>query len=318
MRNNSVAATKIRLYGNYNGNVEIHNRDNVTVNVDVRGDEYTQIAAISSLNVFNSGARITAVADNNGGSYNCYAISNLNSLLLTEGGIADFTGNVYSASLPSGQSPHTVTTTPANNNYFWKDIDEHYYYEDFLLCDLSGEPLERAVFEYSAELAELKWVGDELIYIPSGSVGDYFGLNLWAGIRGSHSFDISSSSWRFEILEGSFPEGFGYAYPWYNGKMGNQIIAPCNAGTVKIKATDYGTTSGDEDDRSIIFEVSYGAFTTNNPVTGITVDQDSIVLEHNGEGEITATVTPSNAAYPYVTGSISASGNGYVYVYCFV
>ncbi|MBQ8389109.1 MAG: InlB B-repeat-containing protein [Clostridia bacterium] len=312
IRNNGdpavIGATKVRLHGNYNGGINIYKRNNVTVNVDIKGGEYSEITALNSLSVVETNAKITAVADNNGGSYNCYAVNGIQSMILRDGGRLDLTGTVHTSSLPSGQSSHTVSSTPANNDYFWKDLNDHYYYEDLVLCDLSGDPLRHTVFEYSAEQAELKWVGDGLLSLNGGAVGNYIGINLWLGLRGSNNMNASGSDWRFEVIEGSFPAGL-FAYSSYNGKADGHVTTPTLAGKVKIKATDLAGTSGDtSDDRSVIFEVPYGAFTTNNPVTGLEVDKNSIILDNYDSGEIKATVTPSDAAYPYVTGSITGGG----------
>jgi len=312
IRNNGdpavIGATKVRLHGNYNGGINIYKRNNVTVNVDIKGGEYSEITALNSLSVTETNAKITAVADNNGGSYNCYAVDGIQSMILNDGGKLDLTGTVHTSSLPSGQSSHTVSSTPASNNYFWKDLNDNYYREDLILCDLSGDPLGHTVFEYSAEPAELKWVGDGLLYLNGGTVGDYIGLNLWLGLRGSNNMSPSSSNWNFEVLEGSFPAGLFAYFSNNNGKSDGCVTSPTLAGTVKIKATDLAGTYDMADDRSVIFEVSYGAFTTNNPVTELTVDKDSIILDNYGSGEIKATVTPSDAAYPYVTGSITGGG----------
>ena len=304
LKNNAVGQN-VRLYGNYNNSVYLYNRDNVEINIDIKGDEYTSIEAINSLTVYNSAVDITVVADNNGGAKDCFAVKGLNGMYLAEGGIARFTGKIFTNSLPSGQSPNTVTTTPLDNNYFWKDTNPHYYYESFLMCDLNGDALNSVIFEYTDTPAPLKWVGENILEIPGGSVGDNISINLWQAIRGSNDLIVNGNYWRFEVIEGQLPEGFYISS--YNGKSDGQVIKPCVAGTVRIRATDLAGTNDTNDDRSVEFEISYGAFITDTPVSGIATDKDSIILDNIGTGEITVTVTPSNAAYPNVTVASSAN-----------
>ena len=297
LKNNAVGEN-VRLHGNYNNSVYLYNRDNVQINIDIKGDEYTSIEAIRSLTVYNSAVAITVVADNNGGSADCFAVKGLNGMHLADGGVARFTGKIFTNYLPSGQSPNTVTTTPLDNNYFWKDTNPHYYYEDFWMCDLNGDVLNYVVFEHTDTPAPLKWVGENHLYIPGGSVGDNVAINLWQAIRGSNDFTIHSSYWNFEVIEGQLPVGL-YINS-YNGKSDGKVTKPCVAGTVRIRATDLAGTNDTTDDRSVEFEISYGAFITDTPVSGIAIDQDSIILNNIGSGQISVTVTPSNAAYPNV------------------
>ena len=296
-----IGDNKVTLYGNYNNSIRVENCSDVEMNIDIRGSEYTEIHGIYSIHIYESSPKITVYTDNQNGEKDCLAIDGLVTMILTEGGRLDLTGGVRANGLPYGQSPHTVTTTPQNNNYYWKDVNSNYSHETFLMTDLEGNTLDRVVYEYSAEPADLKWVGGSHFNIPAGAVGDYFGFNLWAGIRGGSSPSFGSTNWSFEIIEGKLPSGIDFSdYPIYNGKIEGQISAPCVASSARIRATDKMGTNDTADDRSIEFTISYGAFTTNNPVNGLNVNKNSIVIENNGTGEITATVTPSDAAYPYV------------------
>ena len=314
VRNNAdpavIGETKVRLYGNYNNSLRIENCSDIEMNIDVRGNEFTETHGLYSLIVYNSSPDITVFTDNNGGSYDCFAIDGISSINLAEGGRLDLTGTVYANSIPYSQSPNTVTTTPENNSYFWKDTDPHYYYEDFYMADKDGNILDRIVFEYSEEQTPLKWMGGTNFDIPAGAVGDYIGLNLWAGLRGGNSPTNGSTYWSFEILEGRLPGEIDFSsYTVYNGRLNGRVTVPTTAGYAKIRATDKAGTYDTSDDRSVEFTISYGAFNTNHPVSGLAISKDTITLDNVGTGEILATVTPSDAAYPYVE-AIVEGGNG--------
>ena len=300
LRNNNTSANKVKLYGNYNSSIRIENCGDIDMNIDIRGGESTEIHGIYSLYIYNSSPDITVFTDNNNGEYDCFAVDGLESFSLSEGGRLDITGKLFTYNIPYSINSHTVTTTPANNNYYWKDTNSHYYNQSLYIADLDGNILDRVVFEYSAEPAELKWVGGTNLDIPAGAVGDYVGINFWLAIRGGNaSASFGSTNWKFEIIEGQLPSGINFDY-MYNGRSEGQIISPCTAGTARIRATDMNGTSDTSDDRSIEFTINYGAFSTNNPVSGLEISKDTLVLDYNGTGEITATVTPSDAAYPYV------------------
>ena len=155
LRNNNTNENKVRLYGNYNNNLCVEDCSNVEINIDIRGGKSTEIHGIYALTVYKTSPVITVYADNQDGNYDCMAIDGISNLVFAEGGRLDVTGNVYTGYLASQQSPNTVTTTPANNGYYWKDLDDHSYYEDLWMADLDGNLLDRVVFEYSAEPSEL-------------------------------------------------------------------------------------------------------------------------------------------------------------------
>ena len=259
--NNASPAGFAQLYGVDNSSVSIVDRDNVAFTVDLTGNENTALTGLQTLHLTNSASTVIVNLDNHDGSASRVAVTQINSLTLKKGGSVDLKGKILTSSLPSGLSPHTITTTPASNGYFWYDTNPHYYYESFEMRDLLGEPVTHAVFAYSDEPAELKWVGDGLISLPGGMVGDYIGTNLWAGIRGSHNFTQDINYWDIEIIDGDLPKGLAVSLT--NGKFGDGVKAPCAAGTVRIRVTDRaGTYSDESDDRSVVFDLDYGAFTT--------------------------------------------------------
>ncbi len=296
------------IRGNYNTLI-VKNSADVTVDINVQGNENTRIEGINSLSVYQSCAKITVRTDD-GGLGDALAVNGINSLVLAEGGSVDLEGMVESYSFPSTLDPHTVTTTPAGNAYVWYDTDPHYYYTLYQLRDLYGNPLQKVVFEYSDTIATLKWMGEGQISVPAGSLGDSVQLDVVAGIRGAHRYSQDSSYWHFEIVAGTLPQGLTISS--YSGMIAGTVTAPCKAGEVTIRATDRaGTYSDTTDDRVIEFTLNYGAYTTNNPVTGIELNKNSVVMEQYSTSDIVATVTPSDAAYPNVTGTLEG-GDGEV------
>ncbi|MBR7101190.1 MAG: hypothetical protein IKC74_02780, partial [Clostridia bacterium] len=296
---NNAADVNVNLSGNHNNTFYIQNRDNVEVNIDIRGDEHTEIKGIYSLYVYNSSPDITVYTSNNGGQSPCDAVNQISCLRLTNGGRLELTGRIITSNIPY-MNPHTVTRTPADNKYLWRDTDPHYYYKSLVMSDTDNEFLNYAVFEYSEIPAALEWLGGEHFDIPAGSVGDYLGLNLWSGIRGGNYFSSTGpNDWTFEIIEGQLPPGLDFDMTYY-GDLTAQINKPCVAGTAKIRAIDRGGNSDPADDRYIEFEISYGAFITDIPVTGLELDKNNVIMDYDGSSQITATVTPPTAAYPNV------------------
>ena len=297
-----------RICGNYNS-LTVEDSADVTVNIDVQGNENTRIEGINSLSVYQSCAKIR-VKTYDGGLGDALAVNGIISLSLTEGGSVDLEGIVESYSFPSTLDPHTMTTTPSGNAYVWYDTNSHPYHTLYQLRDLYGNPIQKVVFEYSDTIAALKWTGEGQIAIPAGSLGDSVQLDVVAGIRGAHLYSQDSSYWHFEIVAGTLPQGLSISF--YSGMIAGTVSAPCKAGEVTIRATDRaGTYSDTTDDRFIEFTLNYGAYTTNNPVTGIALNKDSVVMEQYSTSDIVATVTPSNAAYPNVTGEL-VGGDGEV------
>ena len=300
-----------RICGNYNS-LTVEDSADVTVNIDVQGNENTRIEGINYLSVYQSCAKIR-VKTYDGGLGDALAVNGITSLSLTEGGSVDLEGIVESYSFPSTLDPHTVTTTPSGNAYVWYDTNSHPYHTLYQLRDLYGNPIQKVVFEYSDTIAALKWTGEGQIAIPAGSLGDPVQLDVVAGIRGAHRYSQDSSYWHFEIVAGTLPQGLSISS--YSGMIAGTVSAPCKVGEVTIRATDRaGTYSDTTDDRVIEFTLNYGAYTTNNPVTGIALNKDSVVMEQYSTSDIVATVTPSNAAYPNVTGEL-VGGDGELSLY---
>ncbi|MGN0370308.1 MAG: Ig-like domain-containing protein, partial [Butyrivibrio sp.] len=70
-----------------------------------------------------------------------------------------------------------------------------------------------------------------------------------------------------------------------------------------VKATDTNDST-----RTVTFTINYGAFTSQNPVTDMTLDKTEIILEKGVTATVTATVTPSDASYPNVKAVSSNTG----------
>ena len=284
-----------------NGGIFVENRSNVTVNAEAHvssANKYTS-CAIDDLYIYKASPVITATADcPKEASTECIAVNNLRALRLTEGGKLTANGAVKCYYLPDYLDAHVVTTTPADNNYLFrrgKDLGKSsssasYYY----MCGTDGSILNNAVFEYSEDMAEFKWVGGSYCDIPGGMVGDSVNPTnyLLAGLRGADGLYDSSSNTKFEILSGSLPSGLTL-HP--RGGIYGTVTAPCEAGSVTVKATDTNDAT-----RTVTFTINYGKFASQNPVTDMTLNKTEMILEQGATETVTATVTPADASYPNV------------------
>lgn len=296
-----------------NGGIFVENRSNVTVNAEAHvssANKYTS-CAIDDLYIYKASPVITATADcPDGASTKCLAVETLRALELTEGGKVTANGMVRSYYLPDYLDAHVVTTTPADNNYLFRrgtDLgikNDTYYY----MCGTDGSILNKAVFEYSKEAAAFKWVGGSYYDIPGGMVGDSVSPTnfLLAGLRGADGLYDSSSNTKFEILSGSLPSGLRMHQ---KGGINGTVTAPCEAGSVTIKATDTNDST-----RTVTFTINYGKFVSQNPVTDMTLNKTEMILEQGATETITATVTPADASYPNVKAVSSDAGIAYVSV----
>ena len=269
------------IYGFYNG-LNMRNRKNVEINVDIKGADDDTIFGISNLVVENSGPRIVIDLDNgSGGIDDRVAIDSLQALQLTEGGYAEFNGKVCMYSFGNYTNGNTVTTTPQDNNYIWIEHDNQAMYSnDFVLSTLDGNICEKTVFEYQATPATLKWVGGTHMTIPAGKVDDNFSMNLLAGLRGARSYEWSY--WKAEVVEGQLPAGIYFAYQ--GGVLSGHFEQPCNAGSVTVKFTDKNTDySFSDNDIVILITLQYGEIAEKDKY--ITVGNSSPVeMKSDGSG----------------------------------
>ena len=282
-----------------NGGIFVENRSNVTVNAEAHvssANKYT-CSAIDDLYIYEASPVITATADcPDGASTKCLAVETLRALELTEGGKVTANGMVGSYYLPDYLDAHVVTTTPANNNYLFRrgtDLginNDTYYY----MCGTDGSILNNAVFEYSEDMADFKWVGGNYYDIPGGMVGDRISNSIYllAGLRGADGLYDSSSNTKFEILSGSLPTGLTLHN---KGGISGTVTAPCEAGSVTVKATDTNDAT-----RTVTFTINYGKFASQKPVTNMTLNKTEMILEQGATETVTATVTPADASYPNV------------------
>ena len=287
------------VYAICNASVIVENRSNVTVNAEAHvssADKYT-CSAIDELYIYEASPVITATADcPDGASTKCLAVEGLRALGLTEGGKLTANGMVKSYYLPDYLDAHVVTTTPANNNYLFRrgtDLgikNDTYYY----MCGTDGSILNKAVFAYSETAADFKWVGGSYCDIPGGNVGDSIinSIYLLAGLRGADGLYYSSSNTKFEILSGSLPSGLTM---YQKGGINGTVTAPCEAGSVTVKATDTNDAT-----RTVTFTINYGKFASQKPVTDMTLNKTEMILEQGATETVTATVTPADASYPNV------------------
>ncbi|MGN1414143.1 MAG: Ig-like domain-containing protein [Anaerovoracaceae bacterium] len=295
------------LYAFYNGTITVEDRGAVTINAEAHaagGNKYYAYA-MSALYIDNASPVIAATADCKAESTtNCIAVNNLMSLGLTAGGKLTATGIVKSLRLPYNLNAHVVTTDPADNNYIFrrgKDVGKGDYY--YYMCSTDGSILENVKFEYSSTAADFLWKGGTHFDIPAGQVGfnEYstYNLHLLAGLRGADGINSDYSNTKFEITSGSLPSGLEMNQ---KGVIYGTVDAPCIEGSITVKATDTKDPT-----RTETFEIHYGAFTSQKPVTDMTLDKTEIILEKYATETITATVTPADASYPNVKASSSDS-----------
>jgi len=203
------------VYGHYSGSVSIENCENADVSFAAKGTDTSTVAAISVLSVYKSNANVTAKADNNEGPLSLrIAVDELGNIDLT-GGKLDFTGKVRKNSVHNFYiNEHVISTTPADNQYTWFDVDAHPSIFRYEAADVNGNTLDRLVLEYSVEPAELDWVGGNTIEIPGGVVGSDSATYIIAGLRGTSTSYGSqySSGVQFYVHSGSLPAGMGIGY----------------------------------------------------------------------------------------------------------
>ena len=182
-----------RLYGIGNGDLYYNGTYAPTASISVvaTGTETHRVTALSGLNVASprAGLEITAKAYNNGSAtHERYAIEELRGYDVGEGNTLHCVGSVRT----SGNigyyltfNGHMQTTTPAEDAYYLKQLNgPGAYYPEYVMSDLSGDPLEEVVFAYSETLPPLTWIGQDLITVPGGYVGDYYSCDLMPGIKG--------------------------------------------------------------------------------------------------------------------------------------
>ena len=287
-----------------NGSLEIQNCANdITINVSANtmeaNVEYAN-AIGQGLYVYNSAPVITATAKRIGatkGDGLAYD-GRLDELGLNEGGKITFNGYVRVSDAAFYTNINTVTTTPANDGYYWaqdKDIDaysNYYYAKDAA----TGNTLNKLVFAYSETPESIRYHGESRFQLSGMKVGNYYQSDYFRLYVTGLSTNATNGYIRYSIESGTLPEGLTLSTS--SGYVSGTPTAPCAAGSVTVKVTDtMGTISDTSDDRTATFVINYDAVTTNKPVTGLALNKDSLVLDKNGTGTVIATVTPSDASY---------------------
>ena len=285
------------LYGFGNGGLEIADRDNVTITVNATGGTEAYVTAIDGLAYENSAAKVTAVANNNGGDpKGRIAVEGLDEITMKKDGSIDLTGYVIDYYATPTTNPNTVTTTPADNKYVYcKNETIHNTY--YVLSDVEGNPVEHTVFAYTETPAEgLVWCGDGVIELPSVYTEEYAEINILHGIRGG--YDYNANYWKCEILEGTLPEGYTLYYS--GGTISGSPTATCDAGTVKVRVKHSGLDYWDTaDDLSIDVDIKYGAV----------LEKDKFITIDGGEPvEMRTNASGSGWSYDGETATLTLDG----------
>ena len=104
------------IYAFYNG-AYMNNRENVEINIDLKGSENDTLYGFSDLSIRESSPIIVVDLDNKGGyGKNLRAANNIQDFSFTEGGYVEFNGAVRRNGISGASNEHTITTTPANND----------------------------------------------------------------------------------------------------------------------------------------------------------------------------------------------------------
>ncbi len=290
------------------GSLEISNTTNdITLNAEAYSAGGKALANGLTLSVYNTAAKVTFTGESTSEELlkSVAHERTIYSIQLLEGGKVTFNGLIANYYSHISSRKDTYTTTPANDMYIWhqdtsKINDDYYSY----MFDVNIEPITKAVFEYSATPVPFAYTGTNAAKLKSVKVGEKVNSvyipDYLVGLTGAGNISC-------EILEGAFPQGVGFDY--YNRSIGGTPTEPCAAGQVTLKVTDnMGTKNDATDDKSLTVVVPYGAVTSTKPVTALALDKDVLVLTPNSSGEILASVTPSDAAFPRVTADESATG----------
>ena len=170
-----------------------------------------------------------------------------------------------------------------------KDCDSYiwnYYtldqtgYNSWLISDSNGNAIKDPVIEKVDNLP-FRFMDSPLFDEESIKVGDSYDKNpYWyygcEGGTGLYGFALAEAS--APLPDGITVDGAG---------LSGTATSIHPAGTAKIKVT-----SGSE---SATFEINYGAITYKNPVTGVNLDKEEIILNKDESTTLTATVLPDTA-----------------------
>ena len=170
-----------------------------------------------------------------------------------------------------------------------KGYDNYIWYNDvsgqtgsYLLCDSSGNPIKDPVIEKYDNLP-LRFMDSACFDVASIKVGESYS----GGIYPIYGCEGGTGEYKFALADDSAPLPDGISINKYYGYISGTATAIHPAGTAKIKVT-----SGSE---SATFEINYGAVTYKNPVTGVSLDKEEIILNKGESKELTATVLPDTA-----------------------
>ena len=170
-----------------------------------------------------------------------------------------------------------------------KDCDSYiwdYYtldqtgYNSWLISDSNGNAIKDPVIEKVDNLP-LRFMDSSLFDEESIKVGDsYDNKPYWY-----YGCEGGTGLYRFALAEDSDPLPDGITVG--GAGLSGTATSTHPGGTAKIKVT-----SGSE---SATFEINYGAVTYKNPVTGVNLDKEEIILNKDESTTLTATVLPDTA-----------------------
>lgn len=226
------------------------------------------------------------------------------SKLSFKGGVSTETsGSICEAKI---QEKMSITSLTGNRFILYSRYKEKTNIYGIWFCDPAGNILTE--FTMEAVEGDFAITDTPLLDVPELKVGEYYrGMPVKNCLHRIYYYNTGVS---YALKEGSsLPEGL--TLDRVAGYIDGTPTAECPAGKVVVVATKASTGETAE------VEIAYGAVTVATPVTGVSLNTDSLLLAEGESAGLTATVEPAEASISEVSfkssdssiASISATGN---------
>ena len=226
------------------------------------------------------------------------------SKLSFKGGVStDTGGSICEAKI---QEKMSITSLTGNRFILYNRYKEKTNIYGIWFCDPAGNILTE--FTMEAVEGDFDITDTPLLDVPELKVGEYYrGMPVKNCLHRIYYYNTGVS---YALKEGSsLPEGL--TLDRVAGYIDGTPTAECPAGKVVVVATKASTGETAE------VEIAYGAVTVATPVTGVSLNTDSLLLAEGESAGLTATVEPAEASISEVSfkssdssiAGISATGN---------
>lgn len=226
------------------------------------------------------------------------------SKLSFKGGVSTETsGSICDAKI---QEKMSITSLTGNRFILYNTFKEKTNIYGIWFCDPAGNILTE--FTMEAVEGDFAITDTPLLDVPELKIGEYYrGMPVKNCLHRIYYYNTGVS---YALKEGSsLPEGL--TLDRVAGYIDGTPTAECPAGKVVVVATNASTGETAE------VEIAYGAVTVATPVTGVSLNTDSLLLAEGESAGLTATVEPAEASISEVSfkssdssiASISATGN---------